>query len=148
MDKRKNPPEFARDSEHPATNTLARLPFLNQTTARAFLVAAGIALASIATSRFGTPAAIGVGVWLATLYAWDTDRRSKRRLRTLASILESVREADASPTDLPASGDVASFIAEWNETWPARSSYLPIDAETEIRATAIQLMEQVASVKV
>jgi hypothetical protein len=120
MEKQENPSDTAQPSNEPASNALARLPFLNETTARAFIGTAGIALASLAASRFGIAAAIAVGVLLAALYAWDTHRRSQRQLGTLALILESVREADATPIHLPATSDFASFIAEWNETWSAR----------------------------
>ena len=98
---------------------LAGTPILHATTARAFLGAAGIALASIASSGFGTQAAIGVGLLLATLYAWDAHRRSERQRRTLTAVLESLRKIDPRPIDIHATDDLAAFIAEWNQTWPS-----------------------------
>ena len=49
-------------------------------------------------------------------------RRHAERDRLLASILESVEGLDASPLNLSSTPEQASFIAKWNETWPARCS--------------------------
>jgi methyl-accepting chemotaxis protein len=122
MTEQENASEAARKSESRAASAFAGTSIPDVTTVRVFLGAAGIALASIASSRFGTAVAIGAGLSLATLYAWSFARSSKRRLRTFAAILESIREANPSPLDIPATGDLAEFVAEWNETWPTRCS--------------------------
>ena len=105
------------DSNAP-THFGRRLP--NAASIRTFLAAGAIALASIAVAGFAMLAAIGVGLSLAVIYAWDAHRRSEERLRILAKILDSVRHARSVPMSVPTTGELAPFISEWNEVWQKR----------------------------
>lgn len=120
MDEQEKAPELALLAKQSEARSLPGMPSLHAPTTRAFLAAAGIALASIALTRFGTLAAIGIGLSMAALYAWDAHRRSEEQRRTLTGILDSVRHAGSSPMAIPETGDLALFIAEWNESWRTR----------------------------
>ena len=111
MANQENAPNITPISDHRAMGIPDGKSSLEATTARAFLAAAGIALASIAASGLGTEVAVAVGLILATLYAWDAHRRSERQRRALAAVLESVRDVDPSSIDVRTTGDLAAFIA-------------------------------------
>lgn len=115
-----NAPKTTRESNIRVMGVAARIPVPLPASLRAFLGATAIVFASIAAAGFGTPAAIGVGLLLATLCGWAAHRRSERQQRGLAAVLESVRELDPAPIGPLDAGDLAPFIAEWNETWPTR----------------------------
>lgn len=94
------------------------IPVLQTATARGFLGAAVVALASSALGAFGAPFAIAVGLLLSALYAFDVHRRGKQAQRTLTAVLESMHQIDPAPIDVPATAELTAFIAEWNQAWP------------------------------
>jgi methyl-accepting chemotaxis protein len=120
MDEQENAPDTAREPTDADARALPGIAMSSDPSTRALLGAGGIALTSIALTGFGTAVAVGVGLALAALFAWDAQRRSEAQRRTLTLVLESVRDARSAPMDLRATGDLAPFIAQWNAAWTAR----------------------------
>jgi methyl-accepting chemotaxis protein len=144
MENQESAPENAVHAS--AVSRLAGLRSILETNAPALGTGGAVAVGILATAGLcavDAPVVLigSIGALLCGLIGWHAQRRSEQQSSTLAAIVESVRQLDATPVEAEGGGDRQLLVETWNESWPERCQLIQ-DAQnmlTELRAMPARL---------